>query len=121
MLRPMIYLVTKLQANFKNSMRGLRLGLTEHSFRVELVLGVVLVPIVIFIERGLELKVVVCFLYCLMLSTELLNTAIERLCNRMTTELDGAIRDIKDIASAAVFISVTLFIIGFAALLLIQP
>jgi diacylglycerol kinase (ATP) len=40
----------------------------------------------------------------LLLAFETMNTAIEKLCNKLTTDFDPKIRDIKDLSSAAVFI-----------------
>jgi diacylglycerol kinase (ATP) len=95
----------KLIANFKNSMRGLKVGLTEHSFLLEVMAGGILVPL-LFLNRALSLKLLVILAYLLLLSCELLNTAIEKICDRITREHDLAIKDIKDMASAAVFLVV---------------
>ena len=40
-----------------------------------------------------------------MISAEAVNTALETLCNRVTTEADETIRIVKDIAAGAVLIS----------------
>jgi diacylglycerol kinase (ATP) len=93
----------KLIANFKNSMRGLKVGLTEHSFVLELLGGIILLP-VLMLNRAIYLKILVILAYLLLLSTELLNTAIEKICDRITKEHDEDIKNIKDMASAAVFL-----------------
>lgn len=41
---------------------------------------------------------------CLVLAFELLNSAIEKLCNRVTLEQDPAIKYIKDVSAAAVLL-----------------
>jgi diacylglycerol kinase (ATP) len=42
-----------------------------------------------------------------------MNTAIEKLCDRITTDLDPKIKNIKDLSSAAVFIMLILLIMIF--------
>jgi diacylglycerol kinase (ATP) len=49
----------------------------------------------------------------LLLAFETMNTAIEKLCNKLTTDFDPKIRDIKDLSSAAVFIILIVLIIIF--------
>lgn len=93
----------KLLANFKNSQRGLKIGLTEHSFVLEVLGGIILLP-VLMLNRPISLKILVILAFLLLLSTELLNTAIEKIGDRITKEHDEAIKDIKDMASAAVFL-----------------
>ena len=52
--------------------------------------------------------------YFLLLAFELVNTAIEELCNKITLEIDADIKKIKDISSASVFIIlITLIILIF--------
>jgi diacylglycerol kinase len=45
------------------------------------------------------------FSIALVLSLEMVNTAIERVCNMQTTEFHPAIKVIKDVAAAAVLLS----------------
>ena len=42
-----------------------------------------------------------------------MNTAVEKLCDRVTTDLDLEIKKIKDLSSAAVFIVLLILIITF--------
>ena len=106
----MKFTIIKLKNNFIHSISGLRYGLSEHSFRIGLLVGFVLLPILIVVRCPIELKLFLLFSYLLILICELLNTAIEGLCNRITQEEDSQIKVIKDIASAAVFIAVLLFL-----------
>ncbi len=107
----MKFTIIKLKNNFIHSICGLRYALSEHSFRVELLVGLILLPILIFVRCPIELKILLFFSYLLILICELLNTAIEGLCNRITQEEDPQIKAIKDISSAAVFIAVLLFLV----------
>ena len=96
----------KLQANFYNSLRGLQACWAEHSFRLEsyaLILGVVLVA---WLERPVWLSVLAIASIVLVMMAEALNTAIERLCDRLTLAHDPQIKVVKDVASAGVFLAV---------------
>jgi diacylglycerol kinase (ATP) len=44
-----------------------------------------------------------------------MNTAIEKLCDRVTTDLDPDIKKIEDLSSAAVFVVLLILIITFLA------
>ncbi len=52
----------------------------------------------------------------LVIVTEMINTAIERLCNKLTTELDSDIKIIKDVSAGFVLIS-SLFAVAVAAII----
>ena len=61
-----------------------------------------------------------CLAFGLVLGLELCNTALEILCDRVTRERDEAIRQCKDIASAAVFVAV-LAVLGVAVVVFGKP
>jgi diacylglycerol kinase len=52
--------------------------------------------------------IIVCLCIASVLITELINTAIEELCNKIQTEFDKDIGRIKDIAAGAVFLAAVL-------------
>jgi diacylglycerol kinase (ATP) len=83
---------------------------SEQAIREELVALLLSIPLAWFIgatpARRVELVVVV----LLLLVVELLNTAIEKLSDRLTTDHDPQIGRVKDMGSAAV--GVTLVIAG---------
>ncbi len=87
----------------KISLSGLFYAFNEKSFVYELILG-------LFIAGGFFLNIlnknilIIFSLYVTVLSIEIINTAIEKLCNKITTSDDEQIREIKDLGSAAVFI-----------------
>jgi len=107
----------KIIFNIINSLRGLRFALTEHSFLIELFFGFVFFPCLFFFENSIEIKLLAVFSYFLMLILELVNTTIERICNRITLKYDEQIKIIKDISSASVFMAVILFLINFMILI----
>ena len=86
-----------------NSWNGLKFAVrSEQAIREELVALLLAIPLAFMVgttaERRLELIVVV----LLLIAVELLNTAIEKLSDRLTREIDPQIRDVKDMGSAAV-------------------
>ena len=86
-----------------NSWNGLKFALrSEQAIREELAALALAIPLAFIVGtsavRRLELIVVV----LLLIAVELLNTAIEKLADRLTREIDPQIRDVKDMGSAAV-------------------
>jgi diacylglycerol kinase (ATP) len=86
-----------------NSWNGLKFAIrSEQAIREELVALLLAIPLAFIVGttavRRLELVVVV----LLLIAVELLNTAIEKLSDRLTREIDPQIRDVKDMGSAAV-------------------
>ncbi|MDA8548427.1 diacylglycerol kinase [Candidatus Pelagibacter bacterium] len=106
-------MIKKLYNNLLNSINGLKVVIKENSFILELILGFFLVPYIFLSNIDYNQKVVLFILYCLLLAFETMNTAIEKLCNKLTTDFDPKIRDIKDLSSAAVFIILIVLIIIF--------
>lgn len=96
----------KLQANFCNSLRGLQACWAEHSFRLEVYALIFGVALVAWLDRPVWLSVVAIASIVLVMMAEALNTAIERLCDRITLAHDPQIKVVKDVASAGVFLSV---------------
>ena len=94
----------KLFNNFINSINGLKVALTEHSFKAEILLGFFIVPYILIEELDPILKIIILLTYFLLLVAEIVNTAIEMLCNKITIKNDKHIKKIKDLASASVFL-----------------
>jgi diacylglycerol kinase (ATP) len=94
----------KLFNNFINSINGLKIALREHSFKAEILLGFFIVPYVLIKELDPLLKIIILLTYFLLLVAEIVNTAIEMLCNKITIKYDKDIKKIKDLASASVFL-----------------
>ena len=94
----------KLFNNFINSINGLKVALREHSFKAEILLGLFIVPYVLIKELDPLLKIIILLTYLLLLVAEIVNTAIEMLCNKITIKNDKDIKKIKDLASASVFL-----------------
>jgi len=78
---------------------------TQLNFRIHLLvlLGVVVAGFVLQISTVEWLFIIVCSM--LVLSLELLNTAIEYLCDTVTTEIHPIIKIVKDASAAAVLLA----------------
>ena len=101
----------KLYKNFINSMNGLKVALNENSFILELIGGIFLLPYLFFLDVSILLKMLILTIYFLLLAFEILNTSIEKLCDKITEEIDDDVKKIKDLASASVFVILVILII----------
>ena len=104
-------MIKKLFLNYLNSINGLRIVLKESSFVLEIILGIFLIPYVIFSHLSILIKLLIISTYLLLLAFEIFNTAIEKLCDKITRKIDPDIKKIKDLSSAAVFIVLITLII----------
>ena len=89
-----------------NTWNGLRFATaSEQAIREELVLLVLSIPVSLFIGVTLERRLQLVIVILLMLAVELLNTAVEKLADRLTMEHDPQIGRVKDMGSAAVAVA----------------
>jgi diacylglycerol kinase (ATP) len=96
----------------QNSWQGLKDAFAnEEAFRVQSILCLFLIPLALTIaENYLQLLLLFCSLF-LVLIVELLNTSIEMVVDRIGTEFHKLSGRAKDIGSAAVCLSMVLFIL----------
>jgi diacylglycerol kinase (ATP) len=95
----------KLLRSFRFAFNGLGYALrTQQNFRIHLVilLGVVIAGGVLRVNKTEWMFIIVCAMLVLIL--ELVNTALEYLCDVVTTELHPGIKIIKDVSAAAVLL-----------------
>jgi len=83
---------------------------SEQAFREELVLLVIGVPLAFFLTADIGKLIALIGTLVFVMIVELLNTAIEKLSDRLTLDTDPAIKRVKDMGSAAILLS--LFIAG---------
>ena len=102
----------KIFLNLINSINGLKITLTQHSFIAEILGGFVLIPYLIITDLNNIFKLIIIILYFLLLAFELLNTAIEKLSDKITKNFDEDIKKIKDISNASVFVVLSLLVIS---------
>ena len=87
-----------------NTMRGLSYAAkSERAPRQEMAVLAVALPCGLLIAPGVAWYVAMIASLLVTLAVELLNTAIEKLADRVTTKRDAKIRVAKDLGSAAVF------------------
>jgi diacylglycerol kinase (ATP) len=89
-----------------NSWNGLvAVTRSEAAFRQELGLLVIGIPLAFFLTADVAKRFVLIGVIVFLLIVELLNTAIEKLGDRVTRKNDPAIKHVKDMGSAAVGLS----------------
>lgn len=83
----------------------------EAAFRQEVLLAIILVPIALWIgDKGVE-QILLIGSVLLILIIELLNTSVEAMIDRISLDPHSLSKQAKDIASAAVFLTLLLAII----------
>ncbi|MGE3613469.1 MAG: diacylglycerol kinase [Sulfurimonas sp.] len=107
---------------FKNTsyaLKGLRdLVKNESSFKLELLLFLVLLPLIFFIETTLSNKLLMFISLMLMLIAEATNSAIERVVDLVTLEHHEMAGRAKDVGSTVVFLSISLFVVVWGSIIL---
>jgi diacylglycerol kinase (ATP) len=89
-----------------NSWNGLvAAARTEEAFRQEIVIATFAIPLALWLTGDFARRVALIGSILIIMIVELLNTAVEKLCDRLTMDNDKAIGRVKDIASAAVGVS----------------
>lgn len=85
----------------------------EANFRIHVVLAVLTLLAAWFLQLSLTEYMIVFFMIGFVIATEVINTALEELCDAFQSEHDPRIGKIKDLAAAAVFTSsCTAFLVG---------
>jgi diacylglycerol kinase (ATP) len=106
---------------FKNTsyaLKGLKdLIKNETSFKVELVIVCLLLPVIIFIDSSLTNKILMFITLMGMPLTEAINSAIERVVDLVTLEHHDMAGRAKDVGSAVVFLSIFIFLITWTMIL----
>ncbi|BCD96351.1 diacylglycerol kinase [Marinagarivorans cellulosilyticus] len=100
------------------SLRGLQFAWRfESAFRQEAMLTMALFPTTFLLAQSVAHWSVMVAALCILLLTELLNSAIETLADRITLENDIMIGRAKDIGSAAVVIALSFITVLWVAAL----
>ncbi len=103
------HIIKKLIDSTKYSIAGLKAAFqTGESFRLETVSVILLIPIGFFIGRSIAEKMLLIGVLFIILIVELLNSGIETAIDRIGMEYNDLSKRAKDIASAAVFLSICL-------------
>jgi len=103
---------------FRWSMKGLRAAWRhEASFRLEAMLVVVLIPLGLWLGEGGVEKLLLVLGPLLVLSAELLNSAIEAVVDKVSPEFNELAGRAKDMGSAAVFVLLVLVALSWGLIL----
>lgn len=89
----------------------------EEAFRQEIVLGLVLVPAALWLGRSAVEVAALIGTWLLVLTVELLNTAVEATVDRIGAERNPLSGQAKDLGSAAVFMSLAVLLLTWGAVL----
>ena len=94
-----------LKKKFLPTFRGVKVRLGHRSVLIQCILGgmAVIAGLIMKLDSVEWLAVIIC-IGCV-ITAEMMNTAIEWLCDLYSTKKDERIRNIKDVAGAAVLIS----------------
>lgn len=107
---------------FKNTsyaLNGLKdLIKNETSFKVELVIVFLLLPVIIFIDSSLTNKILMFITLMGMPLSEAINSAIERVVDLVTLEHHTMAGRAKDVGSAVVFLSIFIFVITWGVIII---
>lgn len=97
--------IRKLHESFQHALRGLGLCIHgERNFRVHLVAAFYVTIFALMGRASAAEGAILCVCFGLTMGAELMNTAIERLCDKQASGYDGMVRNAKDIAAAGVFV-----------------
>jgi diacylglycerol kinase (ATP) len=100
--------------SFRNAWKGIQSGFkTELHFRFHVFAAFIAIASALFFNITRIEWMIVLLCIAAVLSSELLNTAVERICDRITKDLDPLIGNAKDLAAGSVLIiSAAALIIG---------
>lgn len=111
--------IRKLRQSFACAVRGFTGCMrTERNFRIHLTAAAYVSVFAGLARLGAVRYALLCLCFALMMAAELLNTAVERLCDRQAVCYDSLVREAKDIAAAAVFVCALFCTVIGAALFL---
>ncbi len=100
--------IARLWFSFLYSLSGLRFALAETAFQLELGAYAALLIVLYFLPVSVVFKCVLLFANTLVLIIELANTGLETIVDMISPDYDINAKKVKDIGSAAVFISLIL-------------
>ena len=107
--------------NTKYALDGIKdLISSEKSFKIELFLAFILIPIIIIIDLTLVDKLFMFITLMLILISEAINSAIERVVDLVTLEYHDMAKRAKDVGSSIVFLSIIVFIVVWGNILFKQ-
>lgn len=101
------------------ALNGLRvLFLEEHNSRIHIAIVIVVVTAGFLLKISNTEWLVVCILIALVFSLEIINSAIENICDYISPQWNEVIKKVKDLVAAAVFVSSVISVICGAIIFL---
>lgn len=108
-------MLKKFSTSARNSIFGLKAAFkTDYSFRIECLVIIFFAIALMFLNISCGRKLALIASLLLVICVELINTAIEKLADRLVPEYDIQIKFVKDVASAAVLVAITIAVFVFA-------
>lgn len=118
-MNKLIQLYFKLFRSLQYSVYGIKsVWMTEQSFRLEIYLCLVVMPMALLLPFEKMMKLILILLLLLLLTAELINTAIEAVVDRISLEIHPQSRLAKDAGCAAVGIVILINIVAWIYALL---
>ncbi len=104
--------------NTKYALHGLKdLISSETSFKIELALAIILIPVIVFMDLPLVDKSLLFISVMGILIAEAVNSAIERVVDLVTLEHHHMAKRAKDVGSSIVFLSILVFTVVWGGVL----
>lgn len=101
------------------ALNGLKILLKEeHNSRIHTVITIAVIAIGFFLKISNIEWLIICILIAMVFSLEIMNSAIENLCDHVTPQQNNTIKKIKDLAAAAVFVASVISVICGAIIFL---
>lgn len=98
--------------SFKYAFNGFKYLLKdEHNARIHLLITIFVILLSIYFRISNQEWIMICFAIGLVFVSEILNTAIEKLADKISTEFDINIKKAKDLGAAAVLFSAIIAVI----------
>ena len=116
----MIPYIKQLSKALIYSIEGLKYALHQKAFQLEIIASIILIPIASLSDKPIIEKAMLVYSLFLILIVELINSAIEKTVDRISTDKHTLSKQAKDIASCAVFFSIINFVIIWS-IIFIKP
>lgn len=101
------------------ALNGLKILLKEeHNSRIHTVITIIVITAGFLLNISNIEWLIICILIAMVFSLEIMNSAIENLCDHVTPQYNDTIKKIKDLAAAAVFVASAISVICGAIIFL---
>ena len=105
--------ISKRLKSFRYAFNGLRiLFREEHNARIHLVVTVIVIIAGFIVQLSVGEWLIVCLLIGMVFGMEIINSALENLCDHVSPEWNGKIKKVKDLAAAGVFVVALISVIA---------